>query len=63
MCRTEAILRKNDLNSESEMLSAEEEALRLQIRTLAVAASELRRQRIETDAEIASLNMLISYDA
>jgi len=63
MSRTEAMLRRNNLNCESEMLNAEEAALRSQIRTLAIEASELRRERMEVDAEIASLNMMISYDA
>jgi hypothetical protein len=63
MCRTEAMLRRNDLNYESEMLGAEEEDLRSQIWTLAIEASQLRRQRLEIAAEIASLNVMISYDA
>jgi len=63
MCRTEAMLRKNDLICESEVLNAEEAALRLQIRTLAIEACEFRRQRMEIDAEISSLNMMISHDA
>jgi hypothetical protein len=63
MCRTEAMLRRNDLNYESEMLNSEEEDLRSQIWTLAIEASQLRRQRLEIDAEIASLNVMISYDA
>ena len=63
MCRTEAMLRRYDLNYESEMLNAEEEDLRSQIWTLAIEASQLRHQRMEIDAEIASLNVMISYDA
>jgi hypothetical protein len=63
MCRTEAMLRRNDLNYESGMLNAEEEDLRSQIWTLAIEASQLRRQRLEIAAEIASLNVMISYDA
>ena len=63
MSRTEAMLRRNDLGYESEMLNAEEEDLRSQIWTLAIEASQLRRQRMEIDAEIASLNVMISYDA
>jgi hypothetical protein len=63
MCRTEAVLRKNELHCESEVLNAEEAALRLQIRTLAIEAWDLRRQRMEIDAEIASLNTVIIYDA
>ena len=63
MSRTEAMLRRNNLECEAEMLDAEEAAIRLQIRTLAIEASELRHQRMEIDAEIASLNRMIGYDA
>jgi hypothetical protein len=63
MCRTEAMLRRYDLNYESEMLYAEEEDLRSQIWTLAIETGQLRRQRMEIDAEITSLNMMMSYDA
>jgi hypothetical protein len=63
MSRTEAMLRRNNLDCEAEMLNAEEAAIRSQIRTLAIEASELRQQRMEIDAEIASLNMMIGYDA
>jgi hypothetical protein len=44
MSRTEAMLRRNNLDCESEMLSAEEAALRSQMRTMAIEASEPRRQ-------------------
>jgi hypothetical protein len=54
---------RNNLDWESEMLNAEEAALRSQLRTLAIKASELRRRRMEIDVEIASLNMMIGYDA
>ena len=63
MSRTEAMLRRNNLECEAEMLDAEEAAIRSQIRTLAIEASELRHERMEIEAEIASLNRMIGYDA
>ena len=63
MRRTEAMLRRNDLNREFEMLSAKEEGLRSQIRNLVVEACELRRQQMEIEAEIAALDMIISHAA